>query len=1228
MGRVYLAEDVVLGRRTAIKFVSERMSGDPDSRARFLREARTMATVEHSHVVRVYSFGEVDGSAYLVMEYVAGESLSERLKRTGRLDATEAIKITRHVAEALEAAWEHHLVHRDIKPSNIMLDTKGMVRVADFGLAKPLGVSTSDANLTQAGEILGTPHYVSPEQARGHPADIRSDIYSLGIVLYEMLSGERPFQGRTPFDVVAKHIHEPLPSIAALRADLPPSVIALVNWMTEKGPERRPQSYAALRERLRTLGDEGTSTPLPTSTLKRAEPHRPILVRAQLAVLVTLLLGAVGAGYRAYQYRAPPIETRLVVAVTPFSGPDDNSANEGKVYARLVEKAIEERLGRLDVRVLSGDQTWGPVRDHAGARALGERLGANAVVWGEAFVLRGETEIQPNLTLVPRRPSVGEMNGGRTELAQDPLEAFAERSSTSLLVSTQAARQIELRKTGAAGVSDLVLVLAGSYALTEGRAQKALDLFSLGPRTPESFRRRADALLMLNKTEEARQALSEAVRLGPDEAQNHASLGDLLLTSDRFSEAVTAYTTASRLGGPYRSREAIISDGKLYRRETYRERFGSAIRWVDTLYMLGLDPASGRVLERHLLPGEVLGLTPNASGFTITYAGAGGEEAETSFAQGVFSRPVFLPGKPYRLLWGGGDGVLRDLCTIDWTRPDSPQNRRDPEAMALRAHAIDPTQPEYLFWLGRQAWVKGRKDEAETRWRELFDGAFPGLPFPKYLKVAEDLEELGAKSWADRAYREAVSRHKTLAADLHFVTGNRFLMSGLNYRAREAFQRGGDPIRAHLWLSRAREFTGLNEEDAVAAATWERFFKERGDRVMAAGESEVWHQIAKDPLYQYMLPTRLDFAIALFLALNAAAWSGLGTLMLIGRQRARRRGANNVRAAVSEISGRERRSAALAFVLAVVSFAPVALQANRTLAARKPPMYLSDSLGGVESVHWAKGLAKDSQAKVPATFVAGVVHHLAGDLAAARDFYNSISDDPRAKANLVALSQGQRIPPVPITATDVVLAMVGQVTPSETLVLSQMTGEIRGSIANSVLTTLLITLTLGIIAACFWSLIPYPRAQRPGPSRIGWSILLPGAPDLWLGSPFRGQLGLSLGALPLLALGLAVYASRIAPASGPVAASLMRLDFVNMPAYSFWGALWAQPGAVAYWSWVGTAALAAILLQVLAVRRARRQHHPDLRDDATLSRQDTLASVTATQDALAADRDGTHDSRM
>ena len=211
MSTVYRAFDPTLERHVAIKLMHRDISNDADQLERFRREARAVAQLNHPHVVTVIDAGEDDGNPFIVFEYVEGETLKDRIRRLGRLPVAEAVAYAVEIARALECAHSHMLVHRDVKPQNVLIDPDGRAKVTDFGIARSLEAQ----GLTATGRVLGTTDYVSPEQALGHEVTAQSDIYSLGIVLYEMLTGEAPFQADTQVAVAMKHVREPLPGRAA-----------------------------------------------------------------------------------------------------------------------------------------------------------------------------------------------------------------------------------------------------------------------------------------------------------------------------------------------------------------------------------------------------------------------------------------------------------------------------------------------------------------------------------------------------------------------------------------------------------------------------------------------------------------------------------------------------------------------------------------------------------------------------------------------------------------------------------------------------------------------------------------------------------------------------------------------------------------------------------------------------------------------------------------------------
>jgi len=480
MGQVYLAEDELLGRKVAIKTILPQAAGAGESRARFLREARAMATVEHPHVVRVYSFGEAGGQAYFVMELVEGETLATRLQRTPRLTIDEARRIAREVAEALAAAWARGIVHRDIKPSNIILDREGRVHVADFGLARPAGLQ-ADASLTGEGSFVGSPHYVAPEQARSQAADFRSDIYSLGIVLFEMIAGHRPFDGKTAIEVVSRQLSEPTPPLQGIAPDTPERVARLVHTMTEKEPTLRPASYRTLIASL-----SGTSLDpltLPTSSMRAAPSaarERGWRRAGAAGLLAILLLGPFWLRDASSGATRPPGD--LVVAVAPFSGADPESAKEAATLGALIDSELKRVLGEEDGRSVGLTTVSGPAKSARDARRLGDRAAADVVLWGEALVFRGDVEVLASVT------SVGD--GVMPKLAP-------------LLFEGQGGNAIDVRRKGAARLAEAVARLAARRALDRGRAETALALLRECRPAQETLELRAAALDALGRKEEA-----------------------------------------------------------------------------------------------------------------------------------------------------------------------------------------------------------------------------------------------------------------------------------------------------------------------------------------------------------------------------------------------------------------------------------------------------------------------------------------------------------------------------------------------------------------------------------------------------------------------------------------------------------------------------------------------------------------------------------------------------
>lgn len=385
MGSVYEAWDERLRRSVAVKCIHPAKELSPARRERLLREARAAAGLSHPAVAQVHDVLSHDGRDYIVMEMVEGESLAARLA-TGPLPLRNGLEIARQIADGLDAAHARGIVHRDLKAENVIVDARGRVKILDFGLAKSTDPELKEESLTQEGMVMGTSRAMSPEQASGRPVDTRSDLFALGSLLYEMLTGTHPFQAATPLETMQRVVrHRPAP-VRRLRPEIPQSVELLVQALLEKEPKRRPEhtgevaaALADLADLERTVTADGASVSRLTS---RARRRRALRRGAWVAAAAAVLVAAAAAAGWWWLQRRPPVVVAVLTVETVAEGQDgalELLADAVRV-TMLNEVAATRGLAAVDPREVDGVE--GTPAEVARAVAADEVLAATATAQG------------------------------------------------------------------------------------------------------------------------------------------------------------------------------------------------------------------------------------------------------------------------------------------------------------------------------------------------------------------------------------------------------------------------------------------------------------------------------------------------------------------------------------------------------------------------------------------------------------------------------------------------------------------------------------------------------------------------------------------------------------------------------------------------------------------------------------------------------------------------------
>ena len=285
MANVYLANDNILERKVAIKVLRGDLSNDEKFIRRFKREALSVSNLSHPNIVEVYDVGEEDGNYYIVMEYIEGKTLKQLLQKRGALTLPEVIDIMSQLTDGLSHAHEAYIIHRDIKPQNIMIEDNGLVKITDFGIAMAL----NSTQLTQTNSVMGSVHYLPPEQANGKGSTIKSDIYSLGILMYELLAGSVPFKGDTAVEIALKHMKEKMPSIRKQNPTIPQSVENIVLKATAKNPKNRYDSVREMYNDLQTAMEKDNEKRLvyeyPENDLEETKVIAPIAKESKKTIV-------------------------------------------------------------------------------------------------------------------------------------------------------------------------------------------------------------------------------------------------------------------------------------------------------------------------------------------------------------------------------------------------------------------------------------------------------------------------------------------------------------------------------------------------------------------------------------------------------------------------------------------------------------------------------------------------------------------------------------------------------------------------------------------------------------------------------------------------------------------------------------------------------------------------------------------------------------------------------
>ncbi len=565
MGVVWKARDTRLDRDVALKLLPDRIT-DKIAQERFIREAKSASALNHANIVTIYEIDSANGVDFIAMEFIQGETLAQRLAR-GPLEIPVAIAFARQVADALACAHQAGIIHRDLKPGNIMIASAGALKVLDFGLAKLApesegkAESTTIAPLTMAGFAVGTPDYMSPEQALGDPVDARSDVFSFGVVLYQMLTGKLPFRGSSRSDLLRSLHFDPPIAVATLRPGVPPRLAAIVDKALEKSPKDRYASMMDVRQALVDLADVPLPAPAPRSQVTRARTYW----RPAVAVLAIVLSGFWGVRY-AYQ--------RISGAASLSPGVGDTSLPQSaheqtQRAAQLLQR--QDRSDNVDSAINMLEQALKVEQRHAPAHAyLTEAYRRKNATnpdpqWTRlaAESARRALELNPDLAIAHTMQGFVEYDAGRFAAAETQWRRAIELDPVNPLPylglglghaaqrrddDAETAFRESIARRGGDWRPDSELA---TFFYRRGRFLEAVAAYEaareLSPDNNIVWRNLGAAYFQVGRYDDAAAAFQRALEITPT-AATYTNLGTLRFFQGRYHDAVPAFEKAVELG--------------------------------------------------------------------------------------------------------------------------------------------------------------------------------------------------------------------------------------------------------------------------------------------------------------------------------------------------------------------------------------------------------------------------------------------------------------------------------------------------------------------------------------------------------------------------------------------------------------------------------------------------------------------------------------------------------